>query len=89
MTLEFAIQISEKYSNIKFILNLSNGSRLVLCGQSNGLMYGRTDKTKLTVAFRNFANASKNAKGTALVEGTIYFIADTLFFFYFLILIKH
>ena len=80
MTLEFARQIFEKYSNIIFFLNLTNGSRVVLCGQSNGRMDGRTDKTTLIVAFRNFPNASKNAKGAALVERTISFIADSFFF---------
>ena len=38
-----------EYSNIKFRENLSSGSRVVSCG--------RTDMTKLIVAFRNFANA--------------------------------
>jgi hypothetical protein len=49
MKLEFSQQIFEKYSNIKFHGNLSCGSRVVPCG--------RTDMTKLTVAFRNFRNA--------------------------------
>ena len=49
--LEFSRQIFEKYSNIKFHKNPSSGSRVVPRGQ--------TDKTKLTVTFRNFANAPK------------------------------
>ena len=49
---EFSWQIFEKYSNIKFHENPSSGSRVVL--------YGRTDITKLIVAFRNFAKAPKN-----------------------------
>jgi len=51
MELEFSLQIFEKYSNIKFPENLSSGSRVV----PNGL----TGMTKLTIAFRNFANAIK------------------------------
>ena len=48
---EFSRQIFEKVSNIKFHQNLSSGSREVPCG--------RTDMSKLTVAFRNFSNAPK------------------------------
>ena len=39
---------------LKFRQNPSSGSRVVPCG--------RTDTTKLTVAFRNFSNAPKNAR---------------------------
>jgi hypothetical protein len=49
--LGFSRQIFKKYSNIKFHENPSSGSRVVPCGQ--------TDRTKLIVAFRNFANAPK------------------------------
>jgi hypothetical protein len=52
MKLEFFQQIFERYSNIKYNKNPSSGSRIVPCGQ--------TDITKLTVAFRNSANASKS-----------------------------
>jgi hypothetical protein len=38
---------------MEFYQNLSSGSRVVPCGQ--------TDMTKLIVAFRNFANAPKNS----------------------------
>ena len=41
-----------KNSNIKFHENLSSGSRVVPCRQ--------TDMTKLIVTFHNFANAPKN-----------------------------
>jgi len=51
MKLEFCRQIFEKPSNIKFHENPSCVS-LVPCG--------RTDTTKLIVAFRSFANAPKN-----------------------------
>jgi hypothetical protein len=44
-------QILEKSSNIKFHENPSSRSRAAACG--------RTDMTKLIVAFRNFANAPK------------------------------
>jgi len=45
-------QIFEKFSNIKFHENPSSGRGVVPCG--------RTDMTKLIVAFRGFANAPKN-----------------------------
>jgi hypothetical protein len=52
---EFEIfrQIFEKYSNVKFHENSSSGGRVGPCGRADG----QTDITKLTVAFRNFANA--------------------------------
>jgi hypothetical protein len=49
MKLEFSRQIFEKYLNIKCHENPSSGNRVV--------PRGRTDMTKLTVAFRNFVNA--------------------------------
>ena len=42
-------QIFEKYSNIKYCENPSNGSRVV--------PYGQTDMTKLIVSFRNLKKA--------------------------------
>jgi hypothetical protein len=51
MTRKFSQQMFEKSSNIKFHENLSSGSRVD--------PYGRTDMTKLIVAFRNFAEAPK------------------------------
>jgi hypothetical protein len=51
MKLEFSQQVFEKPSTIKFHENPSSGSRVVPCG--------RTDMTKLIVAFRSFANALK------------------------------
>jgi len=56
MKLEFSWQIFEKYSSIKFHENPSSGSRVVPCG--------RTDMTKLIVAFSNFANAPKKQTRT-------------------------
>ena len=57
MQLCFSQQIFEKSSNIKFRKNPFSGSRAVPCGQRRD---GRTDTTKLKVAFRNFANAPRN-----------------------------
>jgi len=56
MKLEFSRQIFGKCSNIKFHENPSSGSRVVQCGWKDG----RTDMAKVTVAFRNFADAPKN-----------------------------
>jgi len=52
MKAEFSQQIFDVYSNMKFHENLSSGSRAFPCVQ--------TDMSKLTVALRNFAKASKN-----------------------------
>jgi len=59
MTPECSRQIFEKYSNIKFHENPSSRNRAVPCGW----MDGRTDITKLIIAFRNFAKTPKE-KGT-------------------------
>jgi len=48
----------EKFSNIKLKENLSGGNQIVPCGQ----MDGRTDMTKLMVAFHSFANAPKKLR---------------------------
>ena len=62
MKLEFSRQIFKKYSNIKFHENPSIGSRVVPWGRMNGgqtyRQTARYDEAK--VAFRNFANATKN-----------------------------
>ena len=47
---EFSRDILEKYKNIKFHEIPSSGSRVFPCAQPDG----RTDMTKLTVAFRKF-----------------------------------
>jgi hypothetical protein len=55
MKLELSSPILEKYSDIKFHENPSSWSRV-----PQGRMDGRkTDMAKLTVPFRNFANAPK------------------------------
>ena len=56
MKLEFSRKVFEKYSRIKFHENPSSGDRVVPCG--------RTDMTKLIVAFSNFANAHKKTTST-------------------------
>jgi len=56
MKLEFSRQIFEKYSNTKFHENPSSGSRVVPCGQTDGL----TDMTKLIVAICNCEEEPKN-----------------------------
>jgi hypothetical protein len=55
MKLEFYGQILDKYSNIKFHENPSGGNSVVHAN-------GRTDMTKLKVAFRNFTNGPKNTE---------------------------
>ena len=57
MKCEFSVRIVEKYENMKFHVNPSIGSRDA-CGRTDGCT--DIDITKLTVAFRHFANASKN-----------------------------
>ena len=46
----------EKYSSIKFHENPSIGRRRLPCERTGGRA-GAVDMTKLTVAYRNFANA--------------------------------
>jgi len=58
MKLEPSRRIFEKCPNIKFNDNPPSGSRVATCGRTDV----QTDITKLTVAFRNFANAPKNRK---------------------------
>jgi hypothetical protein len=54
MKLEYSREIFEKKpSNIKFHQNPSRGAELFHADR-------RTDRTKLVVAFRNFANEPKN-----------------------------
>jgi hypothetical protein len=55
---EFSRRIFEKYSNIKFHENPSNGIRVVPC-ERDGRTDGHTDMTKQTIAFRNFAIVRK------------------------------
>ena len=57
MKLEFSRQIFEKYSNTKFRQKSSSGNQVVPRRRTDR----QTDKTKLLVAFLNFANALKMA----------------------------
>ena len=61
MNLELSQQIFGKILNIKFHQNSSSGSRVVQCG--------RTDITKLIVAFLNVAKALKSAVGSTVEVG--------------------
>ena len=56
--LGFSQQIFGKYLNIKFYAYQFRGSRVML---TDGRTERLTDTTKIMVAFRNFANATKNA----------------------------
>ena len=55
--LNFLDRFSKKSTNIKFHENPTSGSRVF---NADGKTDGRTDMTKLIVAFRNFANARNN-----------------------------
>jgi hypothetical protein len=57
MKLEFSQQIFEKYSNITFDENPSNGSRVF---HADRRIVSQTDMMKLIVTFRNFVNGPKN-----------------------------
>jgi hypothetical protein len=50
----FTRQILEKYTHLNLHENPSSGSRVVQCRRTDG----QTDRTKLIVTFRNFANSS-------------------------------
>ena len=60
MKLELSLQISDKYSYIKFHENPPSERGVVACGQ--------TDMTKLIVAFRSFADAAKNVREESAQE---------------------
>jgi len=60
--LEFSQQIFEKYLNVKFRENPSNGRRVVPCGRTEG----QTEMTKLRDAFSIIANAPKNRSVNAV-----------------------
>jgi len=57
---EFSRQSFEKYSTGKLHEIRSSGSWVVCCGQTDWQMDGQRGMPKLTVAFRNFTNKTKN-----------------------------
>jgi hypothetical protein len=59
----FSRQVFESSSNIKFRQNPSSDSRVVPSGRTDGR---QKDMMKLTVAFRNFANAPKKIRSRLL-----------------------
>jgi hypothetical protein len=60
MKLEFSRKIFEESPNSHFHENASSGSRVVVCGQSEGRTDRQIDMVKLIVAVRNFAKACEN-----------------------------
>jgi len=54
-----------KYTNIKFPENMSSGSRVVPCGQTDTQADGWTDMKKLIIASHNFGNTLKSGKLSA------------------------
>jgi len=65
MKLEFSRQSFEEYSNIKFHENPPVRAELFHADRRTDR---RTQMTKLTVTFRNFANAPKTAKKIYFTE---------------------
>jgi hypothetical protein len=59
MTLEFSHQILKKYSNINFHENLSSGSQIVSCEQTDEQKGRKTDMMNLIVTFCSFATTPK------------------------------
>jgi hypothetical protein len=59
ITREFSPQIVEEFSNAKLYGNSPLGTNLF---EADRRMDGRTDVTKIIVAFRNFANAPKTLR---------------------------
>jgi len=60
MKLELSLHIFKKHSHNKFQENPPSERRVVACG--------RTDMTKLIVAFRSFADAAKNVREESAEE---------------------
>jgi len=71
--LEISLHNFEKYLNKKFYEKPSRRSQFVPYGRTDG----RTDVTKVTVAFRNFANAPKN-QSVNVVWGNIALYSEIL-----------
>ena len=77
-SLIFSTDFSKKYSNIKFHANPSSGRRTVACRRTDG----RTDMTKLIVAFRNFAKVPKNSsRNKTLMPLPLTFLTSQSFHF--------
>jgi hypothetical protein len=66
MKLEISGQVFEKYWNINFYENPPSGPKLF---HADGRTDGRTNVTKLIVAFRNFANAPKTVHSICVEAG--------------------
>ena len=80
MKLEFSVQFSENYSNIKFHENPSSGNLVVSCGPTDGW----TDMTMQKVANRDFANARKNVRFHMSTVKILYALLYRLSFCHFL-----
>ena len=77
MELEFSQHIFEKYTNIKLHQNSCSGSRIVPCG--------RTEMTKLIVAFRNSAKVPRNGRKVCRKnKGTLSWIAHVFCIAYYI-----
>ena len=63
----FHQKIFEKYPNIKYHENPSNGSRVDPCGWT----YGQLDMMKLKVAFRSFAKTAKTCRYLIAIKETM------------------
>jgi hypothetical protein len=71
--------IFEKYTYIKLHEDLSSGSRVVPCGQTDVL----SNTTKLIVAFGSFANAPQNrARIKPKIKKTVQF-TDSYYYYYY------
>jgi hypothetical protein len=60
--LELWRQMFKKYSNIKFYKNLSSGSRVVPCKQTDGQTDGRTDRINSDYFHKEFTFMLKNQR---------------------------
>jgi len=74
MKLEFSEHIFEKYSHSKCIELPSSGSRVVPYGRTDG----RTDVTKLIVAFHRSGMAPKSRRGSTYVSRFRFYVLKIL-----------
>jgi hypothetical protein len=69
-------RIFGRYTNIKFRENPPRRGRVVPCGRTDRRMDEHAEMMKLIVAFRNFANTSKNLTKVSVKYGITFYASS-------------